>query len=213
MIFSLTASGQDNFSSGLLPQVNLSVKLTDRFKLYNKIESRQVVLEQLSEDPTYKYVLTDISSVLSFRTSANTRISGGYLVRIVNDRIFHRFIQQFNLVNNFERLRLAHRFALDQTFGENLPMEFRTRYRLTLEKPFTGEKVDPKEFYLKFSNEYLWAFRDGNSDIEIRVAPLIGYTFNTKNKIEAGFDYRFNEFLFSASDHDLWVSFAWYLAL
>ncbi|MBN2174489.1 MAG: DUF2490 domain-containing protein [Bacteroidales bacterium] len=212
-IVSISAKAQDNFSSGLLPGINVSIGLTDRFILSNKIESRQVILEKLSEDMSYKFVLMDVSSVLSFRTSANTRINGGYLIRIVDDRTLHRFIQQFNLVNNLDRMRLAHRFALDQTIGKDLPMEFRTRYRISLEKPLSGEKADPKEFYLKLSNEYLWVVQNKNSDVEIRFISLLGYTANTKNKIEAGFDYRFNEFLLSTSDHDLWINITWYVAL
>jgi hypothetical protein len=108
---------------------------------------------------------------------------------------------------------LGHRFGTDQTFGQDAPAVYRIRYRIALEKPLQGLETDPKEFYLKVGNEYIVAFESGYRDIEIRLIPAAGYVFNPWNRIEAGIDYRFNEFLLSPSDHDFWFSLTWYASI
>lgn len=62
------------------------------------------------------------------------------------------------------------------------------------------------------SNEYVYAVQEGETDLEIRITPHLGYSFNKRNKIEFGIDYRFNEFVRSVSDHDIWLNVIWYSA-
>jgi hypothetical protein len=206
----MVALGQSNVSSGLLPRINLSIELAKGLKLNNSIESRQVFLRSLEEDIKYDLILTDLAAVLSFKTSVNTAFNGGYQLRLLNKHTLHRFIQQFNIISIKESVRLAHRIGTDQTFGKDVPMEFRTRYRLTLEIPLNGTRIDPGEFYFKMGNEILWAIQRDQSDIEVRITPMIGYLFPKSNKLEAGIDYRFNEFVESAIDHDFWISITWF---
>ncbi|MCB2221181.1 MAG: DUF2490 domain-containing protein [Bacteroidetes bacterium] len=206
----MIAWGQSNVSSGLLPRINLSVELAKGMKLNNSIESRQVILRSLEEDIKYEFILTDLAAVISLKTTANTSFNGGYQLRLLNKFTLHRFIQQFNIISIKESVRLAHRIGTDQTFGKDLPMEFRTRYRLTIEIPLNGTRIDPGEFYLKMGNEILWAIQSNQSDIEFRITPKTGYLFPKSNKLEAGIDYRFNEFVESAIDHDFWISITWF---
>lgn len=84
------------------------------------------------------------------------------------------------------------------------------RSTLLIGHRFASDQADPKEWYFKFGNEYIWSYQDNQSDIEIRLIPVFGYVVNLKNRLEFGIDYRYNEFLYFPSDHDFWIKLSWY---
>ncbi|WP_282088950.1 DUF2490 domain-containing protein [Aquimarina algiphila] len=201
---------QSEFSSGILPKFTLSSKLSNRTKLINAVESRQVFIDDTEENSfQYSYILTDLTSLISTKIGAHGVLNGGYLFRIKDDEIIHRTIQQYNYVQLLHVGRIGHRLATDQTFTSNEAPEFRLRYRVTYEKPLSGEQIDSKEFYLKFSNEYLGSYQQDETDLEIRLLPFLGYEFNRRSKTEFGLDYRISNFFNSDTKHKLWVSIHW----
>ncbi len=209
-----TIQAQSEFSSGLLPGIRVSAKISDQFKWINSIQSRQIFIDNTKEKSLdYEYILTDISSLFSIKVGAHGIFNIGYLIRLQDGTAIHRSIQQYNLVQDFERLRIGHRFATDQTFNIAIPPQYRLRYKISLEKPLAGNKVDPKEFYLKLGNEYLGIYQSNEVTLEIRVLPFIGYEINHKNKIELGIDYRLSDFLDSGSENDMWLSINWFYAI
>ena len=122
-----------------------------------------------------------------------------------------RTIQQYILGGKFIELRLAHRFAADQTFrAEGFP-QFRLRYRLALEIPLNGRSVDPQEWYLKLSNEYLHLWQQQGNRWEIRWVPLLGHTFARNNKVEFGIDYRLSSPFSELGNHSFWINVNWYV--
>ncbi len=201
---------QSSFSTGLLPRIRVSTKINDQLKWINGIESRQLILEDVNNSVEYEYILTDVSTMISLKTGVHSVFNSGYLLRIEDTDIIHRSIQQYNIVQELFPIRLGHRFVTDQTFSSKDSPRFRVRYRIAAEKPLTGEKVDPKEFYLKLGNEYLGALQSNEFDLEIRLLPFIGYELNPSNKIELGLDYRLSEFLNSKPRNIIWVSFNWF---
>jgi hypothetical protein len=206
-----TTWSQSNVSTGFMPSIKVTYKLSERYRAVGGFETRNVILERWDEPDIIDYWrLIDFSGMISYRTSANTSLNMGYLARMVEAVVLSRFLQQFNVVQNLPTLRIGHRFATDQTFGRDFPLDFRIRYRVTLEKPLAGDQADPKEWYFKFANEYLWSYQENRSDIEIRLIPAFGYVVNPKNRLEFGLDYRYNEFLLSPSDHDFWIRFSWF---
>ncbi|TPN85119.1 DUF2490 domain-containing protein [Aquimarina algicola] len=208
-----TATSQTEFSSGLLPEITFSTKISDRFKLIHAVESRQIITDNTKENSfNYDYILTDFTTLLSTKVGASGVLNLGYLFRVEEDQIIHRSIQQYNIVQLLRRGRIGHRVATDQTFTNNEAPEFRLRYRITLEKPLTGDEIDPKEFYIKLGNEYLTSFQQDETDLEIRILPFLGYEINKKSKIEIGPDYRISGFSESGSSHKLWLSIGWFYA-
>jgi len=211
-----TVSAQSTYQFGALPSLNLNRKLKNDWSINTKIESRQLLQSgefNGSADKSYKYVLTDISLISAKKVGLNSRIAGGYLIRVREGELVHRFIQQYIIVQRLNGFRLAHRFLGDQTFSKNENPEFRFRYRITSEIPLNGEAVDPGEFYLKINNEYLNSFQDADYDLEIRLVPLLGYDINNNNKIELGLDYRVNSFLNNNSRHSFWISFNFFIEI
>ncbi len=214
LFFVQSVDAQSSFSSGILPRVRVSAKVTEGIKWVNGIESRQLFVDDTKDESLdYEYVLTDISSLLSMKIGANGAVNGGYLLRFEGDEVIHRAIQQFTIVQNYDIIRLGHRFVTDQTFSKNKLPEFRLRYRIALEKPLSGSEIDPKEFYFKLSNEYLLKFQSSESELETRILPFLGYEIDKNNKIELGLDYRLDGLLTSGSENDLWLSINWFYTL
>jgi hypothetical protein len=199
---------QSTYQFGGLPSINLNNKLKKDWSLNSKIESR--LLFQRGEikgdvDEKFKYVLTDFSLIAAKKVGLNSRIAGGYLLRLEDGDLFHRFIQQYISVQKFSGFRLAHRVLSDQTYSKSEKPEFRLRYRITSEIPLNGESVDPGEFYVKINNEYINSLQAKQYDLEIRLVPLIGYDFTESFKIETGLDYRVNSFISNNTRHSFWM--------
>ncbi|WP_378172065.1 DUF2490 domain-containing protein [Aquimarina sp. SS2-1] len=205
---------QTSFTSGLLPKVVVSNKLSNTIKLVNSLESRQQLWEhQPDQNFSYDYLLTDLTTILSYKISSDKVFNVGYLLRLEENQLIHRSIIQYSIARQLESMRVAHRFVTDQTFSSKESPEFRLRYRITIEVPFNGYRVDPGEFYLKVNNEYLGAYQSTNTDLEIRIIPFIGYELNQKSKIEIGPDYRISQLFESKTKNRLWLSINYYYAI
>lgn len=214
VLSSLSCFGQTETIAGFLPKINMVTKLSDKIKFVSSIESRQQFFDDMNSNSfDYDYVLTDITGIASITLKNQYKINTGYTLRIREDQLFHRFIQQVSLVQNLPNFRLAHRFGIDQTFSKDANFVFRSRYRAVIEKPLNGQKVDVHEFYLKLGNEYVWALTKENFDIEIRLIPQLGYELNKNNKIEFGLDYRLNDFLENQASNSFWLKFNWFVLL
>ncbi|MBE0653073.1 MAG: hypothetical protein IH594_04720, partial [Bacteroidales bacterium] len=141
-----SAYPQGEFSVGLLPKVNLSYAFPKNIKIVGGYESRQAFFERDKAGDAmfyYDYLLSDLSALISLKTGFNKSLSGGFLVRIQGSQVNYRFLQQFSLVSELDAMRIGQRFAADQTLKSDGTWEYRGRYRFTLEKPLSGDKVDP----------------------------------------------------------------------
>ncbi len=211
-----TAFAQSTYQVGAMPSVNFNNKLKNDWSLNFKIESRQLFQSGIfndNADKKYKYVLTDFSLISAKKIGLNSRLAGGYLIRVEDGELFHRFIQQYIIVQSMTGFRLAHRFLSDQTFSNSEKPEYRIRYRITSEIPLNGESVVPGELYLKINNEYLNSFQESEYDLEIRLVPLLGYDLTESFKIETGLDYRVNSFLSNNTRHRFWMSLNFFIEI
>jgi hypothetical protein len=206
-VIQLNTLAQASFELGFLPSLNINKKLPKDWSLNFKTESRQSILK---DDFNYDYLLTDISLAASKKISINTSVAAGYLMRIDDKGIRNRTLQQISFVRRYEGFRLSHRFLADQTFEKDEDTEFRFRYRLSSEIPLQGKSLDPNEFFLKFSNEYLSSFQEKNYDLEIRGAAFIGYVISPKNLIEIGIDNRLDSFLEGNTRNRMWIGLNFY---
>lgn len=215
IFFALNVNAQGTLQTGILPSISVNKSFLNTWKANFKIESRQQTLaHNFSTDETneYSYILTDYSLIVAKKIGLSSSVSGGYLLRFRNNQIHHRFIQQYVIVKNYDKFRLAHRVCMDETITPSTFIS-RGRYRLTAEIPLNGYSIDAKECYLKINHEYLNQFQNKNYDLEIRLIPMLGYKISDKNKIEAGFDYRINNFISSLPNHKLWLTVGWHVSI
>lgn len=203
--FSVLAQGNDQW--GLLPSININKKLPKDWSVNLKAESRQILYRDAFR---YTYSLTDVSLIAATRIRLRTTVGAGYLASIAEDGIRHRTIQQISITRSYTAFRLSHRFSMDQTFGSQEEPEFRLRYRLSSEIPLQGQSLDPKEFFLKASNEYLNALQAKEYDLEIRTAAFIGYALTPVSKLEAGLDYRVDSFIAGNTRNRFWIGINFY---
>ncbi|WP_299046810.1 DUF2490 domain-containing protein [uncultured Polaribacter sp.] len=197
---------QANLEIGFLPKVVFAHKLNSKTKWINSLETRQIIY-----DKNFQFIhnLIDFSSIYSVKTSSNQSFNFGYILRFRRAETIHRTFQHYNFVNQFSTYKLGHRLALEQFYQSKKQTTYRTRYRLSVEKPLQGERVDVKEFYLKLGNEYLYDF----TDLEIRCTPYLGYQVSKKDKIEFGFDYRAGNLFQKETDKTLWFRTTWYISI
>ncbi len=201
----LFSHAQEVNQYGLLPKITTSLKLSDNLKWVNSIESRTIIYDN---QWTFSHNLIDVSTLLSMKTASNQSLNLGYLARIRDGKIAHRLIQQYNIVNLADGYRLAHRLGIDQEFQQESSPRFRIRYRILYEKPLEGQKIDLLEFYLKLGVESLYNFKV--DDLEFRALPFLGYRLSSKDKIEVGVDYRWEELLDGVRTNKNWIRVTWY---
>ena len=202
----ISIKAQQNLDLGFLPKVVISKKINDNVKWVNSIENRNILYD---DEYQLTYNLVDVSSILSLKTNLNQSFNLGYIFRLKDGDAIHRLFQHYNFVNNFTSLKLGHRFAFEQFFQVGEKVDYRVRYRISLEKPLNGERVDVKEFYLKLGNEYLYDFVSP----EIRLTPYLGYRVSEKDRLEFGVDYRLSDFTENATQNNFWLRVTWYYNL
>lgn len=202
---------------GILPSLNINKALKKDWRINLKMEWRN----SLHTTPRVEghnnagqgYLQTDYAFLVSKKVGLNNSLSGGFLLRYKDQKLIHRFMQQFTLFKKYATTRWAHRFAMDQTKSLTDPTKYRIRYRTTLEFPLSGTAVDVKEWYLKVNNEWLNTFQTRNQSVEWRFVPLIGYKFSERNKLESGIDFRKNHLNTPKQNNTFWLNINWYLTL
>lgn len=215
LFLNFTLLAQD-FESGNISQIGINKSLPNNWKLNFSSEIRQIFFDGVLGETfkqNYKYKRTEFSVLGAKKIAVNQNLSAGYLIRFQDTTIIHRFLQQYTIVNKFNHFKLAHRFSLNQTKKENIDWEHTLRYRISLEKPFNGQSVDAKEFYAKFSNEYLLYIQNYDvSDFEIRALAAVGYSLNETHKIETGLDYRISNLPNANKSHEFWLLLGWFVS-
>lgn len=199
---------------GVLPIINFNKTLNNRIDINTRYESRHFLFENPATKEhnfDYRYSLSDFSALIGVKTGFNSKINAGFLTRFLPNTTTYRSIQQFILKDKISKYRVAHRLVTDQTFNANEAPEFRLRYRFNGEIPLAGEKVDPKEFYLKVNTEILNSLQANTYDLEFRIIPNIGFVINKNQKIEVGFDNRFISFIYNKTRITSWVTISWFL--
>lgn len=212
LIVTQASFAQNRF--GVMPQINVGFNLGEAWKVNSKFEVRQI-LYQNPYDGTggrAEFERSDLDVIISRNKGDLKGLGAGYLIRR-NDSdgsFLHRFIQQYSFSRELTGLNLAHRFRTDQSFEENEGTQYRLRYRISLEKPLNGLKVDPEEFYLKLSNEYVGILKEQKGNMEIRGDASLGYNLSDRTQLESGFNYRAENLIDSTTEHLLWLTIGFY---
>jgi hypothetical protein len=101
-----------------------------------------------------------------------------------------RLTQQFNRQSILKTLRFGHRFRSEQRFYDDFTA-FRFRYRLALDIPLQGLKLDVDEMYFVIYNEALLTSSSSRKpEIGYRLSPSIGIQLSEKLRLEFGLELR-----------------------
>jgi len=204
------ATGQQ-FYAGLMPEVSVSYKWSDRIQQTLKIESALEMYHPETAGFVYSYDQTDIQLFIEGKHNPFFKTALGYQYQLEGGgENSHRFIQQAAFLQRKTGFRLGHRVRVDQTLYTSEAVKLRLRYRLSAEFPLEGQSLDAGEFYLLISGEPIYAVQDAMGEMEARLATSIGYFISHKTKLELGLDYRLEELWVHPVRQKLWLGFGWF---
>jgi hypothetical protein len=209
------SKGQSEFTYGFLPEISITHRWAEKWRLGTQIESMQqtFVYQNQEKQAGYEYIRTDITPLLSYQLSPNWGIGVGALTRFENKEFVFRSIQQVTFNKRSTSLRFGHRLRTDQTFEPQSDIRLRLRYRFSLEIPLQGQTLNNAEFYTLWSAEQIGIYQTRELDWEQRLSGVLGYYFNGHHKIEFGLDYRLDKFLDNPGRHRVWTMLNYYLNL
>jgi len=205
---------QNRTYSGFFPEAQLTFSPIKKLKITAKIESQHGLLsreESGNNDWEYYHDRTDFQGFVGTSINPFTSVAVGYQYRWDGEgQNSHRSIQQIGYIQPRTGFRLGHRLRADQTFSPTESPEFRLRYRIAFDIPLEGQKVDPGEYYFIASDEPIFGIQGGTLKIENRLVGSLGYYFGPKQKLEAGIDYRTDDFLDGGLRQRIWLKVGWY---
>lgn len=206
------------FYTGFFPEAAVTGSVSEQLQLTFKVESQHGSYDtRQSEGERWEYFhdRTDLQGFLALKLNPFWKVSGGYQYRLEGGggANSHRSIQQVAYVQRLLRSRLGHRLRADQTYHPTEATEFRLRYRLSVEIPLIGQSLDPGEFYLLLSDELIYSYQEGESEIENRLAGSLGHYFSKKAKLEAGLDYRTDRYIAEGFRQRLWLKVGAYVSI
>ncbi|WP_047549988.1 DUF2490 domain-containing protein [Psychroserpens sp. Hel_I_66] len=147
-----------------------------------------------NEELDYNLRQVQLSHFSTFKLDLKHSIAFGIMYR--NRNLFEnssneiRLTQQFNVKSLLSTLRFGHRFRTEQRFYETFTA-FRFRYRLALDFPLQGLKLDVGETYFVISNEALLTNSSINKpEIDYRLSPSLGLQLTEKLTLEFGLELR-----------------------
>lgn len=206
---------QSRVTLGWLPELSVSYRWAEQWRLTGQIESMQRVWQTDGEGvlrDDYRYIRTDATLALSFRLGPSSSVAIGNLIRFQGNDFVYRTLQQISFSTRNE-LRLGHRFRTDQSFISGQSTRYRFRYRFSLEVPLKGQSLNEGEWYLIASVEQIAQVQQARWQWEQRQATALGYYVNSKNKVEVGFDYRLDDFIENNGRHRIWTAVSYFVNL
>jgi len=211
--FSVSFGQNRQFITGLFPEATLTKKLKNDQKVIFKIEHQDVLYDNFDEqgrELQFTHYRTDLMGFYDRKLNPSKSVAFGAFHRIQSGANANRIIQQFASVNRLRGMKLAHRFRTDQTFTKGESVEFRLRYRMSIEIPLSGVTLDPGEHYLVVSDEPIFGLQGGQFEIENRFVFSFGKLINSSQKLEWSIDYRTDKFIQEGFRTRLWAKVGYF---
>lgn len=169
--------------------------MNETYSLNFGLSSRAFTINE--NDLIYRLRQVQISHFSSLKLNLKHSIGLGIMYR--NRNAFEdssneiRLTQQFNQKSIVKRLRFGHRFRSEQRFFDRFT-EFRFRYRLAVDIPLQGLKLDTGETYFILTTEGLLTnAKIIKPEIEYRLSPSIGILLSEDFNVEFGIELRLDK--------------------
>lgn len=184
--------GQENFTGYFEPDISLNYKVATDYSHNLELSQRSYIY---NEALGLKARQLDIAHFSNLRIRYNQSIALGIQYRFRN--VFEddeenelRFTQQYNIIHQEGNLRFGNRLRIEQRISPSLTTH-RFRYRFAMDLPLNGEKLNVGEAYFVASTESLLSVARGNRpEYDQRVTANIGWLLNNETKLQAGIEYR-----------------------
>ncbi|MFT6868312.1 MAG: hypothetical protein ACJA08_003162 [Cyclobacteriaceae bacterium] len=203
--------GQKASYAGIFPEAEV-IKSMGKFYTAIKIESQHSLLNinQTEVDRFgYFHDRTDLQGFIGIKMKNDSKWTIGYQYRLQPNVDNHRSIQQYSWLSRNEYLKVSHRIRADQTFELNQFVQWRIRYRLSVQIPLSNGKQQ----YLLISDEPIYSLKEGTSVLENRFVLALGILLTDQCKFQIGPDYRLDGDLVTKPRTRLWLKIGWFYRL
>ncbi len=139
----------------------------------------------------YNFLKT-LSALFAMGHYATFQPDGNFKKPYANDEF--RIWEQFTLTNNIGRVKLEHRYRIEQRFTSFAGYRNRFRYRINAIVPINNKEIKSKTWYASFFNE-VFVTNEGPYFEQNRIFLGAGYQFNNRVTVLAGLLNRFDQSL------------------
>jgi hypothetical protein len=194
-VFCCTAFSQKSHF-GSWNVINTKLILSEKWSLYNELQLRS---QSFYDNHFYYEVKGGVG--YSFNKNFSFLLGIGKYITYTDGGSFKspvtsnetRFWQQLTMNHYLERVKIEHRYRIEQRWYSNNTYRNRFRYRLNVAVPINHKKIGPKTFYIASFNE-IFLTNKATYFERNRFFFGAGYQVNKKFTIQPGylnqFDYR-----------------------
>ncbi|MBK9290512.1 MAG: DUF2490 domain-containing protein [Bacteroidetes bacterium] len=203
------------------PDVSLSGNIAGSWSWSSKLVTR-VSLGQLGDNTgsqSGKLILGEAQAYLNRRLVGGRRLTFGLLYGIENplenERSTElRFIWQFSKRHAVDLYGFSHRFRLEQRVYEDR-FQHRARYRIVAERPLSGDRIDPREWYLIAGTEVLLSADEElkNFRLDNRTGIGVGWLFANEHRLQFELQHRAQRMFDARYQSGLWLLTSWVVPL
>lgn len=197
---------QNELVVGYLPNVQVEGRLSERVDYFLQSGSEMTFLEKTGGEallPTANLLNFDLVPGITFDLGTKWNIAAAFVARRRNPfsgtpGTELRPWQQATHIFRLGKYRLRNRLRAEQRFtqrerGDDFVLTHRLRYRISVDFPLNGDRLDDREFYFNGSVEWLvtlpreqFFFYRNN-----RGSASLGYQFDKRHRFETGLELRY----------------------
>lgn len=196
---------QDELVLGFLPNVQVEGRLSGRLDYFLQTGGELALLEKTEGEALYentKLLNLDLVPGISFDLGTKWNMAAAFVARRRNPfsgapGTELRPWQQATHILRLGKYRLRNRFRAEQRFtqrekGDDFALTHRLRYRISVDFPLNGDRLDDKELYFNGSAEWLVTLPREQFFFyrNTRGSASIGYQFDNQTRIENGLELR-----------------------
>lgn len=200
----MSAGAQSYQQMGAIPSLLFSQEINRTWDLNLGLSSQALLTEDVVDGLEFPRKVRNINlqTIVSYDRSPALKLDFGFLIRKVDpfdgEQAYEmRPWQQATIQFYMGKYRLRNRFRIEERFFtselESTELDMRLRYRLSMDFPLSGERLDKGEFYINGSLEALSKLdqEDVIRNWENRCYFGIGHLFSTGNRLELGPEIRY----------------------
>ncbi len=119
-----------------------------------------------------------------------------------------RLTQQYSHARRYNALRIVHRLKTDQRILDNSTTH-RFRYRISIDFPLSGLRVDPREFYVVLSTESLLnSAKQIRPEWDQRITLRLGLQIFKGTRLQLDAEYRWENYT-GSTDRRIFIKTGW----
>lgn len=194
-IFIYSVFSQENFTGYWQPSIAVNYDVTGIYSHNFSIQNRNYIYDNESANLEVRQL--DIVHFSNFQLKDNQSLAFGVLYRFrenfdggANEL---RLTQQYNLQYKPRVIRYGHRLRSEQRIT-SLQNTHRFRYRLSLDFPMKGEKLDVGEPYVVCNIEKLLSVSKEKPQYDSRFTLNYGWKLSEKTKFQIGSEFRLEDY-------------------